>query len=93
MLWITTCAYMESREDRRKVYFGRTGKDISHRIIYRSDDADAIEVVEVVAVESRDEGYAYLLAANRLGRLPTETRSKRNRVHQAVIARRSERRR
>ena len=79
--------------DCRKVYFGRTGQDISHRIVYRSDDAGVVEVVEVVAVESREEGYAYLLAASRLGRLPSETRRKFNRVHQGVIARRSQRRR
>lgn len=79
--------------DCRKVYFGRTGQDISHRIVYRSDETGVVEVVEVVAVESREEGYAYLLAANRLGRLPSETRRKFNRVHQGVITRRSARRR
>lgn len=76
--------------DCRKVYFGRNGDEITHRVVYRSDETGAVEVVEVMAVESRDEGYAYLLAASRL---PNETRPKLNRVHQAVIAARSQRRR
>lgn len=79
--------------DCRKVYFGRTAGEISHRVVYRSDERGPVEIVEVVAVESREEGYAYLLAASRLGRLPTETRPRFDRGHQAVIARRSRRRR
>lgn len=47
-----------------------------------------IEVVAVVAVEARDDGYVYLLASKRLGRLPTETQPKLDRVHQQFIAKR-----
>lgn len=78
--------------DCRKVYFGDTTEP-THRIVYRLLDDHAIEVVEVVAVEQREEGYVYLLAAQRLARLPAETKKRLNRVHQGVIKRRSESRR
>ncbi|MBK5224177.1 MAG: hypothetical protein JJE52_15145 [Acidimicrobiia bacterium] len=45
-------------------------------------------MVEVVAVEARDEGYVYLLVAERLGRLPEETKARKKRTHEAVVARR-----
>jgi Txe/YoeB family toxin of Txe-Axe toxin-antitoxin module len=76
--------------DCRKIYFGRSD-DITHRIVYRIiDDTEVarIEVLQVVAIEQRDEAYAYLLASRRLGGLPTESAPKLKRVHQIVIARR-----
>ena len=74
--------------DCRKVYFGLTSDNATHRIVYRSGESGHVEVIEVVAVEQRDEGYVYLLAAQRLGRLPDETRRRFDRVHQTVIKRR-----
>jgi hypothetical protein len=78
--------------DCRKVYFGATGPTISHRLVYREVADGRFEIVEVVAVEQREDGYAYLLAASRLGRLPLDTRTRFNRLHQTVIKRRSEKR-
>jgi hypothetical protein len=80
--------------DCRKLYFG-TGKPPSHRIVYRTLDADPgqIEILEIIVIESRSDLYVYLLAANRLGRLPEETRPQYNRVHQAALARRAARKR
>ena len=75
--------------DCRKIYFGVTS-DPTHRIVYRLLADGAIEVVEVVAVEQREEGYVYLLAAQRLARLPAETKKRLTRVHQGVIQRRSD---
>ena len=74
--------------DCRKIYFG-PGNPPSHRIVIHHIDETTIEVVEVVAVEARHDAYAYLLAANRLGRLPRETEPEFDRVHQTVIARRA----
>jgi hypothetical protein len=77
--------------DCRKVYFGVTDAP-THRLVYQIVGAGSktrLEIVEVVAVEARAEGYVYLLAANRLDRLPPETRPKLGRVHQREIARRS----
>jgi hypothetical protein len=76
--------------DCRKMYFG-PGNPPSHRIVYRhlDDDPTKVEVVEVIAVEARADMYVYLLAASRLGRLPVETKPQFNRVHQAVIKKRS----
>ncbi len=60
--------------DCRKIYFGVSAGLATHRIVYRDvppanqRHAPVIEVVEVVAVEARSEGYAYLLASQRLGR-------------------------
>lgn len=79
--------------DCRKLYFG-PGNPPSHRIVYRNVDdegSNKIEVVEMVAVEARSDLYVYLLAAVRLGRLPTETKPHFNRVHQKVIATRAAR--
>lgn len=78
--------------DCRKIYFGVTSEP-THRIVYRLLADEEIEVVQVVAVEQREEGYVYLLAAQRLARLPGETKKRLNRVHQGVIKRRSESRR
>jgi hypothetical protein len=79
--------------DCRKLYFGM-GRPPSHRIVYRElASSDEIEIVEVVALEARDELYAYLLAASRLGRLPVESKWRFQRVHQEVIERRAARRR
>jgi hypothetical protein len=79
--------------DCRKLYFG-PGDPPSHRIVYRDlGETGGIEVVEVVAVEAREELYAYLLAASRLGRLPVESKRRFNRLHQQVIQRRASRRR
>jgi len=82
-----------------KVLFG-VGNPPSHRLTYRQIEpaeptvqvGPVVEVVEVVAVEQRDQGYVYLLTASRLGRLPAETKSLYNRVHQSVIQRRSNKR-
>lgn len=82
--------------DCRKIYFGRSVDEVTHRLVYQVVETAAgtkLEVVEVVAVEARDDGYVYLLAAERLGRLPAETRPKLNRVHQGAIARRADKRR
>lgn len=78
--------------DCRKLYFG-PGKPPSHRIVYRLLGDGTVEVIEVVAVEAREDMYAYLLAATRLQRLPAETKGRFNRIHQGVIRRRGERRR
>ncbi|MGH9112695.1 MAG: hypothetical protein ACRDZN_10445 [Acidimicrobiales bacterium] len=60
--------------DCRKVYFG-LGNPPSHRIVYRDLGASkGVEILEVVAIEQRDDLYAYLLASARLGRLPVESR-------------------
>jgi hypothetical protein len=79
--------------DCRKLYVGTT-QPASHRVVYRAiDDAGIkIEIVEIVAIEARADQYAYLLAAVRLGRLPTETKPEFNRVHQQIIATRAARR-
>ena len=77
--------------DCRKLYFGH-GNPTSHRIVYRVDEADrSVEILEVVAVEERSELYVYLLAAQRLGRLPVESKRRFNRLHQQAILRRSSR--
>ncbi len=80
--------------DCRKLYFG-VGKPPSHRIVYRPIDGhpERIEIIEIIAVESRADLYVYLLAANRLGRLPKETKPQFNRMHHAVIARRAAKKR
>ncbi len=81
--------------DCRKIYFSATGNGATHRLVYQVlEEAreERIEVVAVVAVENRDDGYVYLLAANRLGRLPVETKPKLNRVHQRFIAQRGKKR-
>lgn len=79
--------------DCRKLYFG-PGSPPSHRIVYRHMDGDPrkIEVVEIIALESRADMYVYLLTATRLGRLPLETKSHFNRLHQTVIDGRSAKR-
>lgn len=73
--------------DCRKLYFG-LGDPPSHRIVFRELDDGMIEVIEVVAVEAREDMYAYLLASVRLGRLPVESRPRYQRPHQATIGRR-----
>ena len=74
--------------DCRKVYFGY-GSPPSHRIVYRIIDERRIEICEVIAVESRDDAYVYLLTALRLQRLPTETTYEYESVHQRMIASRA----
>lgn len=74
--------------DCRKVYFGY-GSPPSHRIVYRIIDETRIEICEVIAVESRDDAYVYLLTALRLQRLPTETTHEYESVHQRMIASRA----
>lgn len=79
--------------DCRKLYFG-PGDPPSHRIVYRElPGGGDIEILEIVALEAREELYAYLLAASRLGRLPIESKRRFNRLHQAAIKRRAARRR
>ena len=77
-----------------KVYFAvNPAKKPTHRIVYQivgveTSGAQRVEVVEVVAVEARGEGYVYLLASDRLGRLPLETQPRKKRIHLAVIEQR-----
>lgn len=79
--------------DCRKLYFG-LGSPPSHRIVYRElGPSGDIEILEVVAIEARDELYAYLLSAARLGRLPDESKPRFNRLHQQIVQRRAARRR
>jgi hypothetical protein len=81
--------------DCRKIYFaGTRDEKPTHRLVYRvtghdADGREEIEVVDVVAVEARDEAYVYLLAAKRLGVLPRESEPRFNRLHQQVIAQRA----
>jgi hypothetical protein len=74
--------------DCRKVYFGYCNPP-SHRIVYREIDETRIEVFEIVALESRDDAYVYLLTALRLQRLPQETHQEYMSVHQRIIAERA----
>lgn len=74
--------------DCRKVYFGY-GNPPTHRIVYREIDETHIEVFEIIALESRDDAYVYLLAALRLQRLPSETAQEYQSVHQRMIASRA----
>lgn len=76
--------------DCRKIYFG-LGDPPSHRIVYRDVSDGTVEIIEIVAIERREEMYVYLLTAVRLGRLPIESKPRFNRVHQRVIATRSRR--
>ena len=76
--------------DCRKIYFG-VGNPGSHRIVYRLLDDGSVEVVEIVAIEAREDAYVYLLASIRLGRLPSETRPQFDRLHQRLIAERGQR--
>jgi hypothetical protein len=85
-------AVTEDLGDCRKLYFGK-GNPPSHRIVYRQLDEGSFEVLEIVAIEAREEMYAYLLAAVRLGRLPEESGRRFTRIHQGIIERRSSRRR
>lgn len=74
--------------DCRKVYFGY-GNPPTHRIVYRELDENTIEIIDVVALESREDAYVYLLAAERLRRLPEETQQEFKSVHQRIIAKRA----
>jgi hypothetical protein len=74
--------------DCRKVYFGYGGPP-THRIVYRELDENTIEIIDVVAIESREDAYVYLLAAERLRRLPEETQQEFTSVHQRIIAKRA----
>ncbi|CAB4572639.1 MAG: hypothetical protein F2534_12825 [Actinobacteria bacterium] len=81
-------AFYGDLSDCFKFYFGITGGAITHRIVYRTLADGGIEIVEAIAVEEREEGYVYLLASHRLGRLPDTAKKAFNRAHQKVIARR-----
>lgn len=74
--------------DCRKVYFGY-GNPPTHRIVYRELDENTIEIIDVVAIESREDAYVYLLTAERLRRLPEETQQEFISVHQRIIAKRA----
>jgi ParE toxin of type II toxin-antitoxin system, parDE len=74
--------------DCRKVYFGY-GNPPTHRIVYRELDEETIEIIDVVVIESREDAYVYLLAAERLRRLPEETQQEFKSVHQRIIAKRA----
>lgn len=78
--------------DHYKFYFGLT-RNATHRIVYRILPEGSLILIEVIVLEQREEGYVYLLASSRLGRLPESTRNALNRVHQKVIKRRGEQRR
>lgn len=74
----------------RKIYFGHGPARNSHRIVYQMAEPEEggdlrVEVIEVVAVEARDDGYVYLKAAERLGLLPAETRPTLKRAQQRRI--------
>jgi len=84
-------AFYGDLSDCFKVYFGVDGA-ATHRIVYRVLDGE-LEVIEVVAVEQREEGYVYLLAAKRTGRITDAAQRSLDRVHQSVIRRRGEQRR
>jgi hypothetical protein len=74
--------------DCRKVYFGN-GSPPTHRIVYREIDEETIEIIDVVVIESREDAYVYLLAAERLRGLPEETQQEFKSVHQRIIAKRA----
>jgi hypothetical protein len=74
--------------DCRKVYFGY-GSPPTHRIVYRELDENTIEIIDVIAIESREDAYVYLLTAERLRRLPEETEQEFSSVHQRIIAKRA----
>jgi len=74
--------------DCRKVYFGY-GNPPTHRIVYRELNEKTIEIIGVVVIESREDAYVYLLAAERLRRLPEETQQEFKSVHQRIIAKRA----
>jgi Txe/YoeB family toxin of Txe-Axe toxin-antitoxin module len=72
-----------------KIYFGIPGRpQNTHRIVYRLRAENIVDFIEVVAVEERDGGYVYLTVADRLGRLPPESRTAFMSQHQKRIARR-----
>lgn len=72
-----------------KIYFGVPGQpQNTHRIVYRLRAGGVVDVIEVVAVEEKDGGYVYLTVADRLGRLPAESRGALMSEHQKRIARR-----
>lgn len=79
--------------DCHKLYFG-LGNPPSHRIVYRhiGRSPQKVEILEIVAIESRTDMYVYLLAAARLGRIPVETKPHFNRLQQEVIASRADKR-
>lgn len=60
--------------DCRKLYFGLGPSLDSHRIVCKRRPNGDVEVLEIVAVETRGQSYAHLLAAQRLGRLPESRR-------------------
>ena len=78
--------------DCRKIYFGVTNEP-THRIVYHQSEDGGVEIAEIVAIESRPEGYVYLLAASRLGRLPDESKPRFMDLHQKKIGERSRRQR
>ena len=84
-------AFYGDLSDCFKYYFGVT--DVAtHRIVYRKLPSGAIEVIEAIAVEQREDGYVYLLAASRLKTLPDSSTNALTRIHQKVIRRRSDKR-
>ena len=84
-------AFYGDLSDCFKLRFG-LGNPPSHRIVYRQLPDTTIEILEVVAIEARDDAYVYLLASYRVGVLPESSEPKLKRVHQQVIARRTKRR-
>jgi penicillin-binding protein-related factor A (putative recombinase) len=57
--------------------------------VYRELDENTIEIIDVVVIESREDAYVYLLAAERLRRLSEETQQEFKSVHQRLIAKRA----
>ena len=78
--------------DCRKIYFGHRNEP-THRIVLQVRPDGTIEVVLVVAVESRTNAYVYLLSAERLQRLPAVQQPNLDRLRQGRIAGRGRRRR
>lgn len=72
-----------------RVYFGATGDDDTHRIVFR--DVDGGVVVEAVSVAPRDEDLPYLLAGLRLDRIDssrtTDAQRKVTRIRKRLFGR------
>ena len=77
--------------DCRKIYFGHRNEP-THRIVLQVRPDGTIEVVLVVAVESRADAYVYLLSAEHLQRLPAVQQPNLDRLRQGRIAERGRRR-
>lgn len=77
--------------DCRKIYFGHRNQP-THRIVLQQRPDGTLEVLLVVAVESRADAYMYLLSAERLQRLPRLQQPNLDRLRQERIAQQARRR-